>query len=145
VKNGEIIKDSTIDTSSTLGSFMFGLFDIHSSELSASIDTIKELFGINNGAIGLPRYENDDYRRTHGEVTGNYWFITSMWLAQYNADTGDSTKTFEILDWIKSHAMSTGMMAEQIDPITDQIISPAPLTWTQAEYLSTLLDTIGKD
>jgi len=145
VKNGEIIKDSIIDTSSTFGTFMFGLFDITSPELSASIATVKELFGINNGAIGLPRYENDDYRRVHSEVTGNYWFITSMWLAQYYADTGDTAKTFEVLDWVKTHAMSTGMMAEQLDPVTNQIVSPAPLTWTQAEYLSTLLDTIEKD
>jgi len=145
VKNGEIIKDSIIDTSSTFGTFMFGLFDITSPELSASIATVKELFGINNGAIGLPRYENDDYRRVHSEVTGNYWFITSMWLAQYYADTGDTAKTFKVLDWVKTHAMSTGMMAEQLDPVTNQIVSPAPLTWTQAEYLSTLLDTIEKD
>ncbi len=142
VKNNEITKDSTIDTSATFGTFMFGLFNVESHELTASIATVKELFGVNQGAIGLPRYENDDYRRTHSDVTGNYWFITSMWLAQYDADTGKKEKAFEILDWVKSHALSTGMMSEQVDPVTNEIISPAPLTWTQAEYLSTLLDTI---
>lgn len=145
VKDEQIIKDETIDTSSVFGAFMFGLFSLTSHELTSSIATVKELFGVNQGALGLPRYENDDYRREHSEVTGNYWFITSMWLAQYDADTGHLDKTFEILDWVKAHALSTGMMAEQLDPVTDQIISPAPLTWTQAEYVSTLLDTIEKD
>lgn len=145
VKDGEITKDSTVDTSSVFGAFIFGLFDTSSSELSSSIATVKELFGVNQGALGLPRYENDDYRRAHSEVTGNYWFITSLWLAQYEADMGHTDKTFEILEWVKSHALSTGMMAEQLDPVTNEIISPAPLTWTQAEYLSTLLDTIEKD
>lgn len=144
VKNGDIIKDATIDTSSAFGAFMFGLFDMSSSELTSSIATVKELFGINQGAIGLPRYENDDYRRENPSITGNYWFINSLWLAQYDADTDNLDDTFKILDWVKSHAMSTGMMAEQINPETQQIISPAPLTWTQAEYLSTLLDTIAE-
>lgn len=142
VKNEEIIKDGTIDTSSTFGVFLFGLFDTNSSQLKSSVATIMSLFGVNDGTIGLPRYENDDYRRMHPEITGNYWPIVSLWLAQYNADEGNLDKTYETLEWVKSHALSTGMMAEQIDPITDQTISPAPLTWTQAEYLSTLLDTI---
>lgn len=144
VKDGAVIKDETIDTSSTFGVFMFGLFDASSSELSSSIETIKERFGVNQGAIGLPRYENDDYRRANPSITGNSWFICSMWLAQYEADRGSKEKAFEILDWVKSHAMSTGMMSEQIDPITDQNIAPSPLTWTQAEYVSTLLDTIAE-
>jgi GH15 family glucan-1,4-alpha-glucosidase len=142
VKNEEIIKDSTVDTSSVFGVFLFGLFDTNSPQLRSAIETTKSLFGVNDGAIGLPRYENDDYRRTHPEITGNYWPIVSLWLAQYNADEGNIDKTFETLDWVRSHALSTGMMAEQIDPVTDTTISPVPLTWTQAEYLSTLLDTI---
>ncbi len=140
VKDGQIVKDSTIDTSSVFGSFMFGLFDISSSEITNAIATTKELFGINNGI--LPRYEDDDYRRTNSAVTGNWWLICSMWLAQYDADTDNIGETFKILDWVKDHALSTGMMAEQIDPVTNVSISPAPLAWTQAEYLSTLLDTI---
>jgi GH15 family glucan-1,4-alpha-glucosidase len=142
VKDGQIIKDSTIDNSSVFGVFLFGLFDANSSQLISAVETTKELFGVNNGAIGLPRYENDNYRRAHPEVTGNYWFIVSLWLAQYDADTGNIDKTFEILDWVKAQALSTGMMAEQFDPVEQINISPAPLTWTQAEYLSTLLDTI---
>jgi len=142
VKNGQIIKDATIDNSSVFGVFMFGLFDISSSELKSAVETTKEVFGINNGTLGLPRYENDDYRRSDPSITGNWWLICSMWLAQYDADTGNEDETFKILDWVKAHALSTGMMAEQIDPRTDESISPAPLTWAQAEYLSTLLDTI---
>jgi GH15 family glucan-1,4-alpha-glucosidase len=145
VKNGEIIKDGTVDLSSTFGAYLFGLFDSSSNELSSSIDTVKNLFGVKDGIIGLPRYENDDYRRSNPNITGNYWFITSMWLAQYEANDGNMDKAFAILDWVKSRALSTGMMAEQLDPENDQVVSPAPLTWTQAEYLSTLLDTIEQD
>jgi len=142
VKDDQIIKDPVIDLSSIFGSFMFGLFSPESDELVSAIATAKELFGINKGALGLPRYENDDYRRTNGTGTGNFWFITSLWLAQYELEQSNTEKAMEILDWVQSNALSTGMMAEQINPDTLEVISPAPLTWTQAEYISTLLDTI---
>lgn len=144
VKDGQISKDDVIDCSSVFGTYTFGLFATNSIEITSSMDTIKQLFGINDGKLGLPRYENDGYRRVSPSITGNYWFVTSFWLAQYFIDSGDTKKALEILDWAKNHAMSTGVMSEQVDPITNEIISPAPLTWTHAEYVATLLDMIAK-
>lgn len=142
VKNGQIIKNGEIDNSSVFGAFIFGLFPDDSNELRSSIETVKEVFGVNNGALGLPRYENDDYRRTDNSVTGNWWFIASLWLSQYYVEQGNDAGAMEILDWVKNSALSTGMMSEQMNPVTSENISPAPLTWTHAEYISTLLDTI---
>jgi GH15 family glucan-1,4-alpha-glucosidase len=142
VKDGEIVRNSVIDNSAVFGVFMFGLFADDSMELTTSVETIKQLFGINDGAVGLPRYENDDYRRSNTSVTGNLWFITSLWLSQYYIDRKEPDKAMVILDWVRSHAMSTGMMPEQVDPVTLAVISPAPLTWTHAEYISTWLDMI---
>lgn len=143
VKNGEVTYDDIIDCSSVFGVHMFGLFNASSQEFLSSIETIEQLFGINDGKLGLPRYENDDYRRSNPHSTGNYWFITSLWLAQYYINSGNKKKAIEILDWVKSHAMSTGVMGEQIDPETNDIVSPAPLTWTHAEYVATILDLIA--
>ncbi len=142
VENDIIIKDPVIDCSSVFGAFMFGLFVPTSNEIKSSIDTVKDVFGINNGALGLPRYENDDYRRTNSSITGNLWFITSMWLAQYYIEDNNSSQAMQILDWVKASSLDTGMMSEQINPVTNEIISPAPLSWTHAEYITTLLDTI---
>ncbi len=144
VRDGQIVKDGIVDCSSVFGAYIFGLFDAKSPQMKASVETVEQLFGINSGAIGLPRYENDEYRRVSPGITGNLWFITSFWLAQYYIDSGKTDKALAILDWAKSHALSTGVMAEQIDPATNQIISPAPLTWTHAEYVATLLDLIAK-
>jgi GH15 family glucan-1,4-alpha-glucosidase len=41
--------------------------------------------------------------------------------------------------------MPTGMLSEQIDPVDGAFISPAPLTWSHAEYVSTLIDYVGKN
>lgn len=144
VKDGQVIYDDVIDCSSLFGAYTFGLYASDSNEIKTSFNTIKQQFGINEGTLGLPRYENDDYRRVNRGVSGNYWFIVSFWLAQYYIDTNELDKGLEILDWAKSHALKTGVMAEQIDPVTNEIVSPAPLTWTHAEYVTTLLNHKNK-
>lgn len=144
VHGGEIEKDAILDTSAVFGSFMYGLFDDTSSELLSSIETTKTTFGISKDIVGLPRYENDDYRRAHSDISGNYWFITTLWLAQYAIDQNDTASGLKTLDWVKDHALHTGMLGEQIDPTDSSVVSPAPLTWSHAEYISTLLDYIGK-
>ncbi|MEO6109948.1 MAG: glycoside hydrolase family 15 protein [Candidatus Saccharimonadales bacterium] len=145
VKNGEVIKDAVIDTSAIFGVFMFGLFDLNGPEMKASITTMKERFHVLDDEPGLPRYEDDNYRRGDETVTGNWWYITTLWLAQYELEQDNMKEVFYILNWIKDHAMSTGMLGEQINPLNDSLVSPAPLTWSHAEYLSTMLDVIGKD
>lgn len=145
IVDGQIVKNGVVDVSSVFGAYTFGLFSPDSVEMKSSINTIEEMFDINNGALGLPRYEDDDYRRVSPGVTGNYWFVTSFWLAQYYIDNNNIEKALEILDWAKSHTMNTGVMSEQIDPVTHEIISPAPLTWSHAEYVATVLDLIAKE
>lgn len=105
---------------------------------------MKETFKLLDDEPGLPRYEDDDYRRNDSSVTGNWWYITTLWYAQYVLEKGDVDEAMLILDWVKAHALKTGMLAEQINPVNDEVISPAPLTWSHAEYLSTLLDVMGK-
>ena len=63
-------------------------------------------------------------------------------MAQYYIDKREIQKAEEILNWIKQYQLKTGMMGEQIDPTTNEIISPAPLTWSHAEYVTTLLNFI---
>jgi len=145
VKDGNVQYEDVVDCSSVFGAYVFGLFSPESEEILSSIATIKEMFGINNGVMGLPRFENDEYRRSEQWITGNYWFVTTFWLAQYYIDSGEKDKAIDILNWGKSHAMSTGMMGEQLDPVTNEIISPAPLTWSHAEYVSTLLDLVANE
>lgn len=141
-KDDDITVDQTVDSSSVFGAFMFGLFSPSSDELTSAVATLKNTFLFNFDAPGLPRYENDYYSRVSDTVTGNWWFITSLWLAQYELEIGNDATAMRILDWTKDHMLSTGVLSEQISPLDDSLISVAPLTWSHAEYLATLLDTI---
>lgn len=144
VRDGQIETDPTIDVSAIFGVFMYGLFDTESHELQASIATMKERFKLLDDEPGLPRYENDAYRRDDESITGNWWYITTLWYAQYALEKGYEKEARHILDWISRHSYQTGMLGEQINPLTDEIVSPAPLTWSHGEYLSTMLDMIKR-
>jgi GH15 family glucan-1,4-alpha-glucosidase len=142
VKDRQIVRDGTLDMSSVFGAFMFGLFPVDSEEMNASIETIAQTFKDDPAGIGLPRYENDNYRRANNDIQGNWWIITSLWMAQYNLEIGQRDKADEILKWVLSHAGSTGVLPEQLSPVDHSFISVAPLTWSHAEYVASLLDTI---
>ena len=145
VENDTIHYDATIDTAAIYGSFLFGLFASDSHEITASIATMTRIFNTSEEKPGLPRYENDAYRRESEGITGNWWYITTLWHAQYAIETGSLEIALPYLQWIIDHTMSTGMMGEQIDPVTDTVVSPAPLTWSHAEYISTLIDYLGRE
>jgi len=145
VENGEIRYDATIDTAAIFSSFMFGLFPAESHEMKASMKTTIDTFGATPERPGLPRYENDEYRRENPEVDGNWWYITTLWKAQYDIERGNTEDAKKTIDWINAHMLSTGMMGEQINPLTEESIAPAPLTWSHAEYLGTLIDLLGRE
>lgn len=143
--DGEAINsDPTIDLSSFFGAFMFGLFDTDGEELRRSYETIRSTF-MTNGSVALPRYENDNYHRTDESGLGNPWFIASLWIAQYANDIGDSNMRDTVIDWVTNHVDASKMLAEQINTATGEPLSVSPLVWSHAEYMATLLDTIGKD
>lgn len=144
VANGQVEYDTLIDTSSVFSAFMFGLFAADSPEVKASIQTLKTTFNTSDENPGLPRHEDDDYRRTKNNVQGNWWFITTLWQAQYDIENGNLESAENILKWVKDRALPTGMLGEQVDPVDGAIVAPAPLTWSHAEYVATLIDLLGK-
>ena len=125
---------------------MFGLFPIGSSELATSVETFKKTFSsVESGIVAFPRYEWDTYHRVDPNSHGNWWFITTLWIAQYSLETDDPDLARSILAWVNGISTQTSIMAEQISPVDHTLISPSPLTWSHAEYLSTLLDTMKQD
>lgn len=140
-KDGALEKDETIDASSVFGAYMYGLFDADSDQMKSAIQTVKDTFDVSRAQPGVPRYEDDKYRRQDKKFTGNWWPIATLWLAQYEYRDGTSDFTSAALDWVKDHAVYT-MISEQINPLNSDAVSPAPLTWSHAEYLSTWLDII---
>ena len=144
--DGTVVPDETIDMSSIFGSFMYGLFPVNSEQTRSAFDTASQVFGFGaDGNIGFPRYENDNYHKPQDVDQPNWWYVTTLWAAQYYLETDNREKAEEILRWVRDSAAATGVLAEQVNPRSREEVSVAPLCWSQAEYVSTLLDTIKED
>ncbi len=140
--------DKTVDSSSVYGIFRFGVLEVGNEKLEKAYQLTKEKLTVKTGIGGLCRYEGDYYYRVSHDVPGNPWFITSLWLAQYQiakAQKGDDLKEPEQrLEWVNKYALPSGILSEQINPFDGTQISAAPLTWSHAEYVGTLLRYIKK-
>jgi glucoamylase len=123
------------------GLFAFGLYRADDPRLVATMTAVREKLWVNTPIGGLARYENDDYHRVSREVPGNPWFICTLWLADYLAEKNGSDaeldEAMDLLSWAAAHALPSGVLPEQIDPMTGESISVSPLTWSHATYIAT--------
>jgi GH15 family glucan-1,4-alpha-glucosidase len=148
--DGSIQKDATLD-SSLCGLFQFGMFAAHDPHIERTMQALEQTLWAKTSVGGMARYENDYYYQvTHdlSQAQGNPWFICTLWLAQYriaHATTIDELRTaIPLLDWVRVHALPSGVMAEQVNPFTSEPLSVSPLTWSHAEYVMTVRWYLGK-
>lgn len=136
----QLVHDETIDVSSFYGAFMFGLFALDSDEVRASYETLEKTFGLQPDTVTpLPRYEHDHYRQIKPSG-GNPWTITTLWLAQYYMETDNLAAAERIVHWVQSQALPSGVLPEQLSPDDHRFISVAPLVWSQAELINSIID-----
>jgi GH15 family glucan-1,4-alpha-glucosidase len=107
---------------------------------------IEEKLWVNSSSGGVARYERDYYYHVDGSyerVTGNPWIICTLWLAQWwialARTRDDLARPRAILEWVADHAAPSGVLAEQLDPYSGKPLSVAPLTWSHATFVETLL------
>ncbi len=111
----------------------------------ATMDAIEKELWIKTGVGGVARYENDYYHQVSNDVEnvpGNPWFICTLWLADYHIARAKTVEELEkakpILDWVTSHALESGVLAEQVHPETNAPLSVSPLTWSHATLVATV-------
>lgn len=132
--------DNTIDISSLYGVMMYGLHGSDIDQLKQNIATVENLLLDKSPSGGSPRYEHDHYFASEPPYMGNPWFVTTLWLAQYYIRSGDIAKASHYLDWTMEHAMDSGALSEQVNPSNGMAVGVAPLVWSHAEVVNTILD-----
>ncbi|HEX7259872.1 MAG TPA: glycoside hydrolase family 15 protein [Candidatus Saccharimonadia bacterium] len=133
--------DETIDIASLYGAVIFGLFDATDVRVTQALETAEATLRVDTPTgWGVVRFENDDYYRVDPETQGNPWIVTSLWLAKLHNILDDTATPQELVAWSASVMQRSGVLAEQIDPGTNACVSVAPLTWSQAEFVDTLLE-----
>lgn len=126
--------DPTID-SATLAFGLFGIFPPDDPLVIQNANTIEATLAVRGG---LARYEGDYYFRQLGDMPGNPWVITTMWLAQTRILQGDLEAAERALQWVRELQEPTGILAEQYHPETGEPLSVSPLTWSHAEVVRTI-------
>lgn len=133
---GERSTDTVVDISTLYG---FGHY------LSDTSDAFKKTFTqveeqlIRAPGGGVARYVHDDYFQEKSQYPGNPWIVCSLWLAQLYLERGDVTKAEELIRWSLSCSLKSGVLPEQVDPEDRAPIGVAPLVWSHAEFLRTVL------
>jgi len=139
--DGSIQVDAACD-SSLWGLFAFGLYSVDDPRIASTMAALKEALWAKTRVGGMARYENDSYYRVAGEVTGNPWFICTLWLADYwiekAANEEEIRHAVDILAWVADHALPSGVLAEQVHPLKGEPLSVSPLTWSHATYVATV-------
>ncbi len=137
--------DDTIDAS-LVGLWQFGMYKPDDPKIESTMQAIHDQLWVKSNVGGVARYTNDHYRQVSQDISnvpGNPWFICTLWLAEWYALTArkleDLKSAMDILEWVAAHALPSGILAEQVDPYTEQPLSVSPLTWSHAAYVSTLL------
>ncbi len=139
--------DAGIDAS-LFGTFYFGAFSADDEIIKNTMRAVEEKLWIDTECGGVARFENDDYMRVSKEVTGNAWFICTLWLADYRiavAESKDDLKgALEILEWTTKRALPSGVLAEQVHPFTGEPVSVSPLTWSHSTFVATVANYLHK-
>jgi glucoamylase len=140
-------KDATVDAS-LIGAFYFGAFAPDDEMVVNTMKAVEEKLLLKTETGGVARFENDNYMRVSEDVTGNTWFICTLWLADYyiaRARTkADLQKALEILEWTIARALPSGVLAEQLNPLTGEHVSVSPLTWSHSTFVATVVNYLQK-
>lgn len=142
-----LIPDPTVDAS-LFGIFYFECFDVEDEMVIGTMNAVEGMLVNKMEFGGVARFENDAYMRVSESVTGNSWFICTLWLAEYYIAKAkiveDLSRAFEILQWTVDRALPSGVLAEQVDPLTGEELSVSPLTWSHSTYVAAVHSYLEK-
>ncbi len=143
---GGVEADPTLDAS-LYGLWYFGMYEPDDPRIVSTMEAVRSRLWVRTEVGGLARYEDDYYHQVTKDiekVPGNPWFLCTLWLAQWHiarAKTEEDLKpALEILKWVERRALPSGVLAEQVHPLTNEPLSVSPLTWSHATFVATYLE-----
>ena len=145
------MKDTTPDASIS-AIWLLDILPADDPRVVSTMQQLEEMLKVKVGIGGFARYPNDHYQEVTpvgGDLPGNPWIITTLWIAQWKIalakDVKDLIPAKEALEWSLQRASATGILAEQYHPLIGAPLSVAPLTWSHATYVETVLKYLEKE
>jgi GH15 family glucan-1,4-alpha-glucosidase len=146
LEDGSYRLDMTVDAANA-GVFLFGALPADHPAVIAEMKAIRDRLWVRTTIGGIARYEHDYYHqveRTNIEaVPGNPWVICTLWQAQHRVATArtisELERALEDLNWVEQRSLDSGVLGEQFNPYTGEIVSVSPLTWSHATVVITVM------
>ncbi|MEO0586601.1 MAG: glycoside hydrolase family 15 protein [Planctomycetota bacterium] len=145
-----LVVDQVLDAS-MYAIFSLGMLPVDNPRVDATMKAIDAELRVKTKVGGVARYTDDYYHQVvndNEDVPGNPWFICTLWMAEWHIDRATSVEELkpaaEILDWVADHALGSGVLAEQVNPLNNDPMSVSPLTWSHATVVSTLTRYMDK-
>lgn len=140
--------ERVLDASSVYGIFCFEVLPANDERLLRAVTTTRNALLLGSQIGGVGRYEGDQYHRNRGANVSSPWFVTTLWLAQYQIrlakNEAELASVIETLEWVVRYATPSGILSEQLDPLTGAPLSVGPLVWSHAEYVTTIIRYLDK-
>ena len=144
----ELHYDMTVDASTAHGLSTFDILPPDDERLVREMVETEKALNLSSGIGGLARYQNDAYNRSDASSIGNPWFITTLWFAQYAIKVAKTEAELEPvkekLRWCARYMTKSGLLSEQLNPMTGEQLSVSPLVWSHAEYVRTVIQYLDR-
>jgi GH15 family glucan-1,4-alpha-glucosidase len=128
-----------VPDSSIYGLIRFGMIAPDDPRAVMTMRSLRDNLCCRTTVGGVARYRNDYYYQISGDIEnipGNPWFICTLWMAEYDVMMARSLEELEpvreTLDWVLRRAFRSGVLAEQVHPLSGAPLSVSPLTWSHA-------------
>jgi len=141
-------RDMEVDVSSIFGVYFFGVLSPYDDIVKGALEKTEDLLTSKTQG-GIQRYIGDMYysQEEHTKSSGNPWLITTLWVAQYYClvakNEGELDKVKEYLKWVTEHALSSGVLSEQISAKDGTPLSAAPLVWSHSTFIYTVIQYLN--
>ncbi len=132
--------DNVVDISSLYGPYMFSGLALEDDMITKTAEVVKNKLVDSVPAGGVVRYEHDDYFLNNKVYLGNPWIVCTLWYAQYLLAIKQKEEALKYIQWSLMRQLPSGILSEQFDPEKGTPLGVAPLVWSHAEVINTLLD-----
>ncbi|MFZ5918240.1 MAG: glycoside hydrolase family 15 protein [Chloroflexota bacterium] len=147
---GKLEPDLLLD-SSMAAIWVYDLFAADDPRVQATMRDLIAALANRTPVGGMARHEEDYYHHVNNDYLaypGNPWFVSTLWLADWHiarAQSPDELRpALALLEWTASHALESGVLAEQIHPHTGAPLSVSPLTWSHAAFVATVQNYLDR-
>ncbi|MGH7577887.1 MAG: glycoside hydrolase family 15 protein [Longimicrobiales bacterium] len=137
--------DEVIDVS-LLGLATLGALPLRDVRIANTVEAVRRELSLATSVGGLARYRDDSYQREADvpkDVPGNPWFIATLWLAEVLIARSDTVmelhEALPHLEWCVRNALPSGVLAEQVHPVSGCPLSVSPLTWSHSAFVRVAL------